>query len=158
MLCYAHSFIGDNGARIGFSAFAELLTGSIWVVIGGALTVRLADVLGQKPAVDFPCHVALVTALYPHLRGGLRPRILIGPNIFFLWEWITCSCYRVQKRLEPRSDRNEGFCIFPITWHFGTNAAQLVDKGNDLIDCQIDGSGGGGSSSVIRPLDLDLDQ
>jgi hypothetical protein len=84
--CCACSSIGGGRARIGLRAFARLLSSSIRVVVGGALTVRLADVLGCKRAVDFTFPAALVTALYPHSRGRLRPRPLIGTDVFFFWE------------------------------------------------------------------------
>jgi hypothetical protein len=104
--CCARSSIGGGRARIGLCAFARLLSSSIRVVVGGALTVRLADVLGCKRAVDFTFPAVLVTTLYPHLRGRLRPRPLIGTDVFFFWEVGTIASRRCREHqgTEPRSN------------------------------------------------------
>ena len=60
-----HSNICSSRAGIGLCVFTGLLTCSIWVIIGGALTVGLANVLGCKGAVDFTVGM-LVILLYPH--------------------------------------------------------------------------------------------
>jgi hypothetical protein len=62
--------------------FTGLLACSIWVIIGGALMVGLADVLGCKGAVNFTIGM-LIIPLYPHSHGCLWPGVLIGGNIFF---------------------------------------------------------------------------
>jgi hypothetical protein len=92
--CCTRSSIGSGRARIGLHVFAQLLSSSIQVVVGGTLTVRLADVLGCKCAVDFTIPTALVTVLYPHSRGRLRPRLLIGTDVFFFWEVGTIASRR----------------------------------------------------------------
>jgi hypothetical protein len=92
--CCARSSIGGGRACIGLHAFARLLSSSIRVVVGSALMVRLADVLGCKRAVNFTFPAALVTTLYPHSCGCLRPRPLIGTDVFFFWEVGTiASCH-----------------------------------------------------------------
>jgi hypothetical protein len=62
-LCCACSSIGGSGARIRLSTLARLLSSTIRVVVGSALTVRLADVLCCKGTVNFS-FLALVTVLY----------------------------------------------------------------------------------------------
>jgi hypothetical protein len=77
---------------------------SIWVVIGGSLTIRLTDVLGRKRTIDFTMG-ALLPAGLPHSRGRLRPAMLIGGNIFFFREpgAILIRRRREHEGAEPRS-------------------------------------------------------
>src|SRR5712672_4126344 len=88
--CCTRSSIGSSGARIGLCAFTGLLSGSIWVV-SSALTVRLANVLSRKRAVDFAFPAALVPALYPHSCGRFWPGELIRGDVFFFGEGGTIA-------------------------------------------------------------------
>jgi hypothetical protein len=62
-------------------------------------TVGLPNVLSHKCTVDFTIGV-LVNVLYPHLCGGLRPRVLIGADVFLFWEGGTVASQ--EKSPEPR--------------------------------------------------------
>ena len=57
----------------------------IWVILAGTLTVRLANVLRCKRAVDFAFPADLAT-LYSHFQGRLWPGTLIWANVFFFRE------------------------------------------------------------------------
>src|SRR5258708_6020572 len=58
-----------------------------WVVVGGAFTIWLANVLGHKCTVDCTIGV-LVYIFHPYSHGYLRPRALIGGNVFLFWEGV----------------------------------------------------------------------
>src|SRR5580692_8501414 len=50
---YTRLDIGCSRVCIRLCTFARLLSGPIWVIIGGVLMVRLSDVLGHKHTVAF---------------------------------------------------------------------------------------------------------
>jgi hypothetical protein len=96
--------IGSSRSSIRLCPFARLLSCPIWVVIGSMFTVGLPNVLSHKRAVNFTIEV-LVNALYPHSHGGLRPRVLIGANVFLFQERGTVASQ--EKLPEPRLNHFE---------------------------------------------------
>ncbi len=97
-LCCTCSSVGGSRVGIGLCPFAWLFFYPIWV-IGSVLTIWLTDVLGHKHAVDFAIGT-LANMLYPHSHGCLRPRVLIGGNVFLFRKGETITSW--EKSLKPR--------------------------------------------------------